>query len=520
MYMDKDTALFLDDLRKRSRTLLAFTKKNSKKINNEIKRSYLQNSTLGRQNSHLRSQKEIWNLRNDSSAINDLLHSNCQFENKDQMYTSVSNMRPSERIVIPSKNLSHSHSSYVVKRKPVKECYCNVEMKKIQPHSSKIIHKPNSPCNYCKNHICQAPLPINENNVQDTLSPPISCETIRRVQKINYYPQSQFLRNVQRKVSVLKDISSGDCPDTCPRSSYYHKLRTDKTSNVTDTDAQSKCTTDTISKSNINDFEKLDSIQRVPSSVSDEEEQSQEEVIQKVNKGIQVPLRKPSKTKLLVKRTISSKKYIPEGRKEKSSSRSSSENKKTIRSSASDCQCYKSKADKFTKDLERKELGTYRVYPKDYEEDDREPKKWSPTCEKDGQRKTVKSSGNKVRELRKFREQNYFDTHGSSQTLLSSESSGSLQQYMLNDRLFAEPIKRIHKKDLVVTMPPCATVQKKRVHYFPRYVVRQEKSTCNTNYKKKRCQSCPLTGHAIDLGISKPRPVLNSLALKYQKKLP
>ncbi|KAF7395356.1 hypothetical protein HZH68_009406 [Vespula germanica] len=518
--MDKDTILFLDVLRKRSRTLLAFTKKNSEKINNEIKRSYLQNSPLGRQNSHLKNQKEIWNLRNDSSAVKDLLHLDRQFENKDQMCTSVSNMRPLERIVIPSKNVSRSHSSYVVKRKPVKECYCNVEMKKIQPHSSKIIHKSNPPCNYYKNHICQASLPINENNIQDTLSPPISCETIRRVQKINYYPQSQFLRNVQKKVSVLKDVSLGDCPDTCPRSSYYHKLRTDKTSNLTDTDTQSKFTTDTISKSNIIDFDKLDSIQRVSNSVTDEEEQNQEEVIQKVSKGIQVPLRKPSKTKFLAKRTISSKKYIPEGRKEKPTSRSSSENKKTLRSSTLDCQCHKSKADKFTKDLEKKELATYRVYPKDYEADYREPKKWSSTYDKDSQRKTARSSGNEVKELRKFREQNYFDTHGSSQTLMSSESSGSLQQYMLNDRLFAEPVKRIHKKDLVVTMPPCATVQKKRVHYFPRYIVRQEKSTCNTNYKKKRCQSCPLTGHAIDLGISKPRPVLNSLALKYQKKLP
>lgn len=430
-------------------------------------------------------------------------------------------MRPLEKIVIPSKKLSRSHSSYVVKRKPVKECYCNVEMKKIQPHSSKIIHKPNPSCNYCENHICQAPpLPVNEDNIQDTLSPPISCETIRRVEKINYHPQSQFLRNVQRKVSVLKDVSSGDCPDTCPRSSYYHKLRTDKTSYVTDTDTQSKFITDTISKSDTIDLDKLNSIQRVPSSVTDEEEQNQEEAVNKVNKGIQVPLRKPSKTKYLVKRTISSKKYIPEGRKEKSTSRSSLDIKKTIRSSTSDCQCYKSKSDKFTKDLERNELETYRVYPKDYEGDDRESKKWSFRHEKEGRRKTVKSSGNEVRELRKFRDQNYFDTHGSSQTLLSSESSGSLQQYMLNDRLFAEPVKRIHKKDLVVTMPPCATVQKKRVHYFPRYVVRQEKSTCNTNYKKKRCQSCPLTGHAIDLGISKPRPVLNSLALKYQKKLP
>lgn len=41
--MDKDTALLLDDLRKRSRTLLDLNKKNYEKISNEIKRSYLRN---------------------------------------------------------------------------------------------------------------------------------------------------------------------------------------------------------------------------------------------------------------------------------------------------------------------------------------------------------------------------------------------------------------------------------------------------------------------------------------------
>ncbi|EZA57831.1 Protein takeout [Ooceraea biroi] len=124
------------------------------------------------------------------------------------------------------------------------------------------------------------------------------------------------------------------------------------------------------------------------------------------------------------------------------------------------------------------------------------------------------SVDHEVADLRKFREQNYFETHGSCHTLASSRSSGSLQQYLLNERLFPEPVSRIRKQDLVVTMPPCATTQKKRIHYFPRYVVRQEKNMSNANYKRKRCQSCPLTGHAIDLGILKAKPPLNSLALK------
>jgi hypothetical protein len=131
------------------------------------------------------------------------------------------------------------------------------------------------------------------------------------------------------------------------------------------------------------------------------------------------------------------------------------------------------------------------------------------------------SMNQEVKDLRKFREQNYFETHGDSNyTLASSKSSGSLQQYFLNERLFPEPVGRIHRQDLVVTMPPCATMQKKRIHYFPRYVIRQEKKICNMNYRRKRCQSCPLTGHVIDLGTLKTRPSLNSLALKYQKQVP
>ncbi|XP_015185475.1 PREDICTED: uncharacterized protein LOC107071201 [Polistes dominula] len=531
MYMDEDSEQLLDYLRKKSRTLLAFTETNSKKINNEIQRLNQKNSLkLRRQNCYLKDRKEIWNLRNDSSAVNNLLCPEYHSEIKNlTTCSSVPNMRPLERIVIPSKNLSHSHC--VVSRKPVKECYCNVEIKKLQTRSPRTIHKPTPSCNYCKNHICHVPLTINENNIGDTLSPPISCETIRRVQKINYHPQSQFLRNVQKKVSVLKNVPSGDCPDSCPRSSYYHKLRTDKTSMVMDTNTRPKIVTEQINKSSDIDLEKLSSTQRVSSSLIDEEEEGEEEeeeveeeveeeetetkVIEKVSKGIQVPSRKQSKSKFQVRRTISSKKCISEGCKGKSVSRSPSIGKKTVKSSTVDCQCYdKSKEDKFSKDLE-----TYRVYSEDYEDVDDKLKKWS-SHEKVDQRKALTSPNSKVKELRKFREENYFDTHGSSQTLLSSDSSKSLQQYTLNDRLFAEPFKRIHKKDLVVTMPPCATIQKKRVHYFPRYIVRQEKNNCNTNYKKKRCQSCPLTGHAIDLGISKPRPVLNSLALKYQKRLP
>ncbi|KAK2582558.1 hypothetical protein KPH14_004849 [Odynerus spinipes] len=488
--MDKDTALLLDDLRKKSRTLLALTTKNSEKIDKEIKRLCLQDSTFERryeykerQNPYLKSHSEIWKLRNDSSAINNLLCQDYHFETKNRTSVSASNMRPLERIVIPSRNLSHAHCTCVVSREPVKECYCNIEMKRTR--SSRTRQKSTVSGNYGKNHICHIPLSINEANLQD-ISPPISCETIRRVQKLNYSPKSQFLRNVQKKIQVLKNVPFGDCPDTCPRSPYYHKLKTDK---ATEVDTQSRIINHSSSKPSPTNSER--SVQEFVA--NEEERQPRREVITKSNKSVQVSSRKPSKTKLLVKKTISSKKSIPERRKEKS--------------------------EKFTKSSERKESSTYRVSSEDRKESYRKRSSWVLMREKDDQEKTETSSNSETKELSKFREQNYFDTHGSSQTLVSSKSSGSLQQCLLNDRLFAEPVKRIHRKDLVVTMPPCTTIQKQRVHYFPRYVVRQEKSNCNTNYKKKR-HACPLTGHAIDLGIIRSRPVLNSLALKYQKRLP
>lgn len=425
--------------------------------------------------------KEKWKSRNDSSAINDLLHPDYHFDKNSPKSVSAPNMRPSERIVIPSKNLSQSHCTCTTNRRPVKECYCNVEIRKVQSRSSPRTKHKSAPCCNYKNQICYVPSTLNEDNSSD-ISPPISCETIRRVQKINYTPRSQFLRNVQKKVSVLKNIPSGECPEVCARSSFYHKLRTDS---ATKLDTRSQSLNRANNKSKTSDSEKLwDDIV-----LDEEKERYQRELVTKLNKGVQVPSRKSSKTRLLAKRTISSKKSMPERRREKS--------------------------EKNPKTSERKPSETYRVCPGDCERVN-----WILTREKDDRERTETSSSNEVKELNKFRKENYFDTHGSSQTLVSSKSSGSLEQYKLNDRLFAEPVRKIHKNDLMLTLTPCATLQKKRIHYFPRYIIPQEKSSCNTNYKKKRYQTCPLTGHAIDLGITKPRPVLNSLALKYQKRLP
>lgn len=125
--------------------------------------------------------------------------------------------------------------------------------------------------------------------------------------------------------------------------------------------------------------------------------------------------------------------------------------------------------------------------------------------------------------LHVFRERNYFDTHGSSRTLLPDTCGMepvTLKQYVLNDRLFPEEVGRVRREELsVLSLPACTTMQNKCVHYLPRAIVKQEKSMCNTNYTRRRHPSCPLTGHAIDLGANKPRYPNNSLALKHQKRV-
>lgn len=115
---------------------------------------------------------------------------------------------------------------------------------------------------------------------------------------------------------------------------------------------------------------------------------------------------------------------------------------------------------------------------------------------------------NNVEELYRFRKDNYSETHGS-RCSLDSSNSGSLVQYLLNERLFPQPASKVHRGDVMLTVPASLTKQNKRIHYFPRYLVDQN-GPC-------RGQRCPLTGHAIDIGLLKRTHLPNSLALRYQK---
>ncbi|XP_053985787.1 uncharacterized protein LOC128880103 [Hylaeus volcanicus] len=510
--MDETLDERIDNLRKRSRLLLAKANKHSKKVKKEIKKLHSQNSTQ-RENyeNHAthdetfryREASKSWKLRNDSSGVDALLHPDYIYHSSNHMLARMPNISTSKRVLITSKKHCEEQCSKTIPRKPVKECYCHPHTKKVQLRSPRTQYKQHLPCKCCKTHV-DIRLPFAKyNDEKPALTSPISCETLRRVQKIDYAPRSQFLRNVQSKVSVLHTAATGDCPDTCTRSPRYHEFMTRKNLQSTDrTDKMESQTTTRVTKS------RSLPVTSTHSGTIEEEQSFVSDNVAKSSKGVQVSLKKQSRPKLVTKRTISSKKSVPDLKKTKSNSKTSVKSKRASHLFNKECPCcHKNKVVPSKVTVEKDNIDS-----EDYQH---------TVCVNDGREESDEEylSDDEVKELRKFREQNYFDTHGSRHTLLSSKSSGSLEQYLLNDRLFPEPAKRIHKKDLVVTMPACATLQRKRMHYFPRYIVHQEKNVQNAN-KKKRCQSCPLTGHAIDLGITKMRPPLNSLALKYQKRIP
>ncbi|XP_043250389.1 uncharacterized protein LOC122396239 [Colletes gigas] len=508
----------IDNLRKRSRLLLAQADESSKKVKQEIEKLYSENltqgensknhtdnQTRGNSNFYRRGNSKSWKLRNDSSSVGALLCPENICNNSNCILASMPNISTSKRVLTSSKKHSEEQGPKNVQRKPVKECYCHSQIKKVQLRSTRTQRKQHSPCKCCKSHV-DVPF-VRDSLEKPLLTSPISCETLRRVQKIDYAPRSQFLRNVQSKVSLLRTAVTGDCLSVCPRSPYCYDFMARK--NMQSIGAQLN-SNNKESQTTARSIKSRSLLRTATNSSTVEEEQSLgSDSVNKSNKGVQVSLKKQSRPKLVTKRTLTSKKSVPDLKKTKSNTKTSTKSKRTSQLFNKDCPCcHKNKADHSSKTLEK---------------DNIDPAKFRHTICVNGSRDESDGeylSDDEVKKLRKFREQNYFDTHGSNHTLLPSKSSGSLQQYLLNDRLFPEYADTIHKKDLVVTMPACATLQRKRMHYFPRYIVHQEKPNNTTNCKKKRCQSCPLTGHAIDLGITKMRPPLNSLALKYQKRLP
>lgn len=454
------------------------------------------------QNNSIRRNSDLWKLRNDSSEISAVLCPDYFFIPK-YTTTSTPNMISSAKLTLTSRK-AREGCSKIISRKPVKDCYCYSEMNKMHLRSSRTLHKPTSSCHNC-NSLFEFKS-IKETDDKTTLTSPISCETFRRVQKIDYTPRSQFLRNVQTKVCELTS-GQGDYVETCPRLSNYHRFANERIQDVSNEKLADEC-------KHVNEKQKspLSLIVPANSLASEQHDFNRDNITCVFNKKSQPSVQKLSKSTL--RKTVRSKKY-QQVLESSQRSKSPIQSKKAMQLLKQDSPCcYVSELEKETKKDFRgtKRVGKHKS-PEYYDQRNR--------CLKHDDNSTVNDSVNqKVEDLREFREQNYFETHGSNCTLATSRSSGSLQQYFLNERLFPEPVGRIHKQDLVVTMPLCATTRKKRIHYFPKYVIHQEKKVCNSTYRCKRCQTCPLTGHAIDLGILKTQPLLNSLALKYQKQSP
>lgn len=381
----------------------------------------------------------------------------------------------------------------VQNRKPVKECYCNRLTRKMQFRSTRTKVKP-TPCSHCKSLIDLRPMAwVESNDIQQT-NPKnsLSCETVRRVNKINYSPQSQFLQNkissnhhlLDDGVSKMSSKSASKFFSTHPSSAGERVQQTFKP-------VHSICRN--IPPESLHEFNDEPAETSKKSSLS-------KHVCSHSNQESQIASKIPSR-EMLAKRTISSKKTTSKDDQSRNS-RSRSNQSRVSRPINQDHDIF------YGEDY----FGEHDVTPK-------YSKLTSKASKLRNRREVFQDENNEMLDLRKFREQNYFDTHGSTQTLLSSRSSGSLERFLLNERLFPQPAGKIHRGDLVVTIPPCATKQRKRIHYFPRFVVKQEKKNYGTG-KQKNGRSCPLTGHAIDVSALKIQHPSNSLALKFQKGVP
>ncbi|XP_046738381.1 uncharacterized protein LOC124406814 [Diprion similis] len=467
----------IDNLRSRSRALLTCLEENAKIVRKEVKKlrsqdSYRSHSTSKRRSAYGR-HFDVWKLRNDSSGVGALLCPE-QFPPK---YESVSapDMNANRRLLVVKPERKQPKPS-PPRRPVVKECYCQatvLQTRKANQRSTRTRHVP----------ICLPSFRETDDAVygdagsprdspDPVYSPPLSTTTLKRAQKIDYTPRSEFLRRVQSKINTLRDNQLGT-----PRAPSPPPRRRNSSGNVP---ANSKSL--------------------------DERRNGGIELPRKYNCPRCVDAEALSKKISLPKKTIASRKSIsdqnkPAGfrsRERRAAFRSSSPDGRAARIVPGDgnvprpslgdegksCACSEYRADKFL-----------------------------------GERADKEEIDSEVNDVRKFRDKNYFDTHASCPSLLGSRSSGSLQQFRLNERLFPEPVGKVHREDLVLSIPPCATRQRRGVHYFPRSIVRQEKNISSTNYaKKRRCPAgCPLIGHAVDLGALKVSHPSNSLALRFQK---
>ncbi|XP_015108834.1 uncharacterized protein LOC107035770 [Diachasma alloeum] len=545
----------LNVLRKKSRSFLSQLEENSRLVEDEIRKLSINSvnsprNCVSEPNPHEPSSS--WRIRNDSSGVNGLLNP-CNSLNK--------KMTVGGRILISSKRVGNSSGP----RRPVPGCYCTRRPKKVRYRSANTIYKAFEPCHYCKSQ-CDVFRAEAEAPHEAPVSPALSCETLKKVQGISYTPRSEFLRKVQRKVSG--QFVESICPEQSARSLRSLRESSSRSSQrnqeIQDERNESRVLGAAFSEDVRNETEnvkinrrnegisiQLDStiidpppgdLVEVPvevhrsdtSSISPEVHDVDDSVIDRSRKSRDksssksirpkhrehpvethprdfspeietiLPPRVSHKSERVAKKTISSTNR-DDKEKEGKGGKSREKSEKVVRT-LSQRSCYDACCV-----VNERRRGS------------KKSRECADCCGHGDRCLSRLASGviplgedRETLELRKFREKNYFDTHESSHAIPSCESKGFLEQFELNSRLFPEPVGRLAKDNIVVSMPPCATTQLKMIHYFPRNIVREDKrgiSNCN----KKRHKSCPLTGHAIDLGVLKTPCPANSLALKYQK---
>ncbi|CAD6237391.1 GSCOCG00002286001-RA-CDS [Cotesia congregata] len=389
-------------------------------------------------------------------------------------------------------------------RKPIKGCYCVYNNNKnsknklrSQPSWTTASDTDFWPCTYCKSNF---DIKLTDLSTENQLpgAPTFSSDTFRKISKINYTPTSEFLGNVKRQtsrqnsqVSVLTVESQSSIQELSKKSSMADSQLIESRKLGSELKL-AKSYESIVSEKNI-----TPEIQTIFTSTASYKNSSSSLTDNKLKKSISL-----------------------------SSDLNSREKEKFVKNLPrivvqNNCRCKNC----LTKDVKARNLTSRKQ-----------------VCAKCGGKRLSLLSSDKIdsetdketRELGDFRDKNYFDTHGSSRTLLTTPLTPPemLRQHQLNDRLFPELVDE--DNNLVVSIPLLSDDQlKKIIHYFPRDIVTQYcKNNADTDKKKKNIQrKCPLTGHIINLykfnHIKKPQPYIisnnniniNSLALNFQKKI-
>ncbi|XP_034938077.1 uncharacterized protein [Chelonus insularis] len=492
----------LKNLRQKSQVLLNRLQKNSNHIIKELQNLKLQSSSRTITSNHHACKSgnhcisSAQQTQHNSNQVTGTYCPNLNYQSLSHKLQNQGDMTVGGRILITSKRPVEVEPL----RKPVKGCYCYHNKKKIQIRSPRSATKSIWPCNYCKSHF-NVELPDSQETQNEISSPTLSCDTLRKVQKINYTPRSEFLRRVQQKASQNYNL--------CRSCSEPAVQPTRVARNIVD-DPLDTIEVDSRYAENVKSKESDPNLR--PKSKRNGEKHSPEiETIFTANASS-----RPTSSGILMKKTICSSKSIDENiecGEEESLKRVRSKNKlksRTLTQKSCQYDCCS--------------VNARRKSPKKNKKTGQETCLQCHRCPGRCPSKFVASGSSdhedeEVIKLRKFREKNYYDTHGSSSALLSSlDSSTRLKQYEINDRLFPVPVDGIYDDEAqpVVSMPRCATKQFKRVHYFPQFIVKQDERAAGLSKSSgKKHQKCPLTGHAIDIRRLKT-PSKNSLACKFR----